>query len=325
VSVGVIALLAGALVAVGCGDAEPRGPEVTLRVTRDFGRVLLGEERLPLDDHGTPLRLLEEHHEVRVTKYRTVEAIDGLHQTYADNLSEARQTVWAVNVNGIEIDVEPDHLPLVAGDVVQFDLGDLEGSIAARATVGAFPQPFTGGLIGARFAVTVQCAEGYRRACRDVRQALDAVGADPSGKPPPKPAVTKRIRRGRLAQPVIHRASVLVGPWSRWRHRPWPHLVDLGPAYSGVFVRFDSDGTSMQLLDWKDNPVRKLGPGAGLVAALCPTEADIQWLVTGVDRQGIERAARAVDADTLRDAFAVAVTDNGIEKLPLRPIAPAAR
>jgi hypothetical protein len=41
--------------------------------------------------------------------------------------------------------------------------------------------------------------------------------------------------------------------------------------------------------------------------------------VTGVDREGVERASRALNRETLRDAFAVAVTDRGPEKLPLLP------
>ena len=42
-------------------------------------------------------------------------------------------------------------------------------------------------------------------------------------------------------------------------------------------------------------------------------------MVTGVDELGVERAAKALNGRDLRDAFAVAVTDQGIEKLPLAP------
>jgi hypothetical protein len=207
----------------------------------------------------------------------------------------------------------------VGNDVVQVDLGDLDGYYDVRASVGAFPQPFTGGLVGARFPVKVECAPTYERACRSVRLALRAAGVDDSGQPPPQRRLSARVRRDRVQQPIVKRARILVGPWTRWRHRRWPHLVDRGPGYSGVFAQPRPSSRSMRLLDWNGNVSRALGPGAGLVAAMCPAESEIQWLVTGVDRKGVERASRSLDADTLRDAFAVAVTDNGIQKLPLPP------
>jgi hypothetical protein len=301
-----------------CGEAEPSGPFVTLRITRDFGHILLAEDRLPLKEHGTPLRLLEESHDALFSDYSIV-AIDGLRGSYGSSLAPERQTAWEVEVNGIEIDVDPDDLPLAPDDVVQFDLGNVEGSADSRATVGAFPQPFTGGLVGYRPTVEVECADGYRRACIQVRQALVAEGVDVSGRPRGQRPTSRRILRARKLQPVIRRARIMVGPWRAWRHRPWPHLVDRGPDYGGVFVRFSSDATSLRLLDWLSEPVRKVDSGTGLIAAMCPSESDILWLVTGVDRQGVDRAARALNAETLRDAFAVAITERGVENLPLPP------
>src|SRR5680860_1645498 len=67
--------------ASGCGDsAEPSGPTVTQRVTREFGRELLGsEDRAPLAGHGTVLRLLSGYEDV-ATGFggRAVSSIDGL-------------------------------------------------------------------------------------------------------------------------------------------------------------------------------------------------------------------------------------------------------
>ena len=40
-------------------------------------------------------------------------------------------------------------------------------------------------------------------------------------------------------------------------------------------------------------------------------------VVTGLDDAGVEAAAQALDRETLRDAFAVAVTPEGPVKLPL--------
>ncbi len=115
------------------------------------------------------------------------------------------------------------------------------------------------------------------------------------------------------------RARVLVGPWKSWRKRAWPSRIDAGPRYSGVFARFSPGAGELRLLDWNGHRVGAVGSGTGLVAAIRPTEEDLLWLVTGVDEQGVARAANALNARQLRDAFAVAVTDDGVQKLPLTP------
>jgi hypothetical protein len=48
-----------------------------------------------------------------------------------------------------------------------------------------------------------------------------------------------------------------------------------------------------------------------------PKNAALAWFVTGVDREGVQRAARAIDPDTLDNAFSVAISDEGVERLPL--------
>jgi hypothetical protein len=59
------------------------------------------------------------------------------------------------------------------------------------------------------------------------------------------------------------------------------------------------------------------GDGTALVAALRPTRDELVWLVTGLDEDALEAGARALTERRLRDAFAVAVTGQKVEKLPL--------
>ena len=54
-----------------------------------------------------------------------------------------------------------------------------------------------------------------------------------------------------------------------------------------------------------------------LVAAMRPRADELVWLVTSLDSQGLAAGVRALRADALRDAFAVAVTGRTVEKLPL--------
>jgi hypothetical protein len=303
----VLAIAAGT--AAGCGDsAEPSGPTVSQRITLDFGReTIASQESAPLEGHGTLLRLLKGYEDVK-TRFdgQAIDSIDGR----AAQREGEDETTWVTNVNGIETDETAPKYRLYPGDVVQWDLRDWYVTLDVRATVGAFPQTFTRGVFGRRFPVTVECAPTSAAACARVKGALRDAGVATDGSRPPG---------GRPPGGQPQRAKVLVGPWSRWREREDPRRISEGPRYSGIFARFSPDGRELRLLDWNAHRVRAAGAGTGLVGAIRPTEEDLLWLVTGVDERGVQRAAEALTSEDMRDAFAVAVTAEGIEKLPLPP------
>jgi hypothetical protein len=298
-----------------CGGSEADGgdgPAATLHVTREFGRdLLLAEERAPLPSRPTVLRLLRDHADVK-TRYsgRTIKAIDSLHTREEDD-SGGHETSWALIVNGVEADVLPPEYRVYPGDVVQFDLRDWYATLGVRSTVGAFPETFTRGVFGKLFPVTVRCEKPASWACRHVERLLRRAGVPIDGSDRP---------RGELPPAGNpQRAEVLVGAWKRWRSNEWAARIDDGTRYSGVFARFSRDARSLRLFDWNAHHVRTEGAGTGLVAAQRPTEEDLQWVITGVDDAGVERAARALGSNELRDAFAAAVTADGVQKLPLPP------
>lgn len=305
---GCAAAVALTAIVAGCGgeENEREGAAVTQRITREFGRKLVAaREEVGLDGNRTVLQLLRNHHDVDTWSERGwLESLEGLK---AGERGEA-QTSWVLNVNGIEADEAPRDYRLHDGDVVQWDYRDWYTLFSVRATVGAFPETFSRGAFGRRFPTTVECADARARACLRVKRILRRAGVavDGSRPPGPRPPVLS-----------VRRARVLVGPWKRWRDRPWPARIDRGARYSGVFANFDEEAKSIRLLDWDARTVRSVGAGSGLVAAIRPTEQDLLWVVTGVDAAGVDRAAHALGSDELRDAFALVVAPGGSEKVPL--------
>jgi hypothetical protein len=303
------ALVAAAL--PGCGDSEgSSGPTANLQVTRDFGReTIMSEEASEIPSRPTVVRALREHTEVR-TEFEglSIRSIGELSRT---DKADGNETTWALLVNGIEADVAPVEYKVYPGDVVQLDLRDWYVTLDVRATVGAFPETFSKGAFGRLFPVTVRCEDRSSWACRHVKQLLRQAGVPPDGSGRPKSERPK--------PPNPRRAQILVGKWSHWRSNGWARRIDEGPRYSGVFARFAPNAGSLRLLDWNGHRVGVEGAGTGLVAAQRPTELDLQWMVTGVDDEGVERAARALGSPDLRNAFAAVVTADGVEKVPLTP------
>jgi hypothetical protein len=296
----VAVLAAGA----GCGlgpGGEQDGDGVTLRVTRDFGSELLSSERREaIRQDQTVMRLLRSTNDVE-TRYggNFVQEIGGI----AGGGSGGSED-WFYFVNGILAGVGAAEYELSPGDVIQWDHRDYRGAMDVRAIVGAFPEPFLHGLEGRRLPTRVECEEAESAPCEAVKDTLIDAGVPATG-----------AAFGAAGTQDI--ARVVVGRWDSVRGLVTARVLEDEPARSGVFARFDSTGDELELLDEHGEVARTAAPGTGLIAALRPTDKELLWVVTGGDDAAVERAAGALDAATLRDAFAVAVGPDGAEHLPL--------
>jgi len=292
-----IALLCAALATAGCGFGAGDGVgEVSLTVTRDFGAErLAAPEAEAVAESDTVMRVLDRNLPIE-TSYGGgfVDSIDGLQ----GDRREGRLYDWFFYVNGLWSPVGAADYPLRGGDSIWWDYRDWSASTRVSALVGAWPQPFADGYEGDRHATAVEC-RGEGAVCAMVRSRLDEAGA----------TLTRPGARGAI--------RVLVGPWARLRDDPAAAALEDGPEASGIYVDFVREGNAygLQGLDEGGEPVRRLGPDAGLVAATRRFDAPPVWIVSGSSAAGVRAAAGLLAADRLKDRFAVA-TDAGAE-IPL--------
>ena len=297
-----ILLVAVALAGCGLGAGSERDGAAELRVTRDFGQVpLRGAKKTDVREGDTVMRFLRSRADVE-TRYggRFVQAIDGLGGTTAGAKRD-----WFYYVNGIWAPTGAAERKLEPGDVIQWDYRRWDAAERVPAIVGSFPEPFAHGAEGKRFPTRIECADRDAPACTEVSERLSAVKvAAGFGSP------------GAQAHGAVLR--VMVGRWSELRELASLELLEQGPQASGVFARVRRDGRAVHLLDDEGRPVRTLGAGAGLLAAIVPKEQQPVWVVTGTDDAGVEAAAELLAPGPLRNAYAVAATRSGAVKLPVR-------
>ena len=299
-------LVAGLVPAAGCGfgeGAEQAGGGATLRVTRDFGHRELGSVTLDKVREGeTVMRMLRREFDV-TTRFggRFVQSIDGV-----EGRGAGGQVDWFFWVNGVEADRGAAEWNVEPGDRIQWDYRDWSGGMRVPAIVGAYPEPFVSGLGGKRRPVRVECEDVHARACTQARNMLGREGVPTSGSSVGAPG-TEEVTR------------LVVARWPQARGVRGASELENGPESSGVFARFSDDGRTLSLLDEHGNAVRRVrrGDGVGIVLALQPRAEELVWIVTALDEQGLEAGVRALDEEELRDAFAVAATDDAVEKLPL--------
>jgi Domain of unknown function (DUF4430) len=300
-----VVLAASAIAAAGCGlgEGEERDGGATLRVTRDFGRTVVGMARVrPVREDQTVMRLLRSEFDVETSfGGRFVQAIDGLEGGGAGGRVD-----WLYFVNGVEAGEGAADYELAPGDRVQWDYRPWDVAMRVPAIVGAFPEPFLHGLEGERRPVRVECEDAEAAVCDDAKERLEAVGVSPSGSSLGAPG-TETVTR------------LVVARWPRARIVRGAAGLEEGPEATGVFARFIPGEPVLELLDEDGEVARRVEPGdgVGLVLAMRPRADELVWLVTALDGEGLEAGVRALRADRLRDAFAVAVTGRSAEKLPL--------
>jgi hypothetical protein len=296
------AALAAVLACGGCGlgpGAPTKG--VSLTVTGQFGnRHVSTVSRSKVPGSETVMRMLERSFKIS-TRYGGgfVQSIDGL-------APSGGRSDWFYYVNGVQASKGAATTAVHAGDHIWWDLHDWSATENIPAVVGSFPEPFTNGIGGKRYPVTLECASNVGTACTQVTKALNAEHI---------PASSQLLGTG--SGPAT--LGLVVGTWSEIRGEVAAELVAHGPGASGVYAHFSGPGgDALQLLNPSGKVTRTLGAGAGLIAATADTSSVPTWMITGTDPAGVQAAARALTPGALHDHFALAV--DGASRVPV-PIA----
>ena len=297
-----VAALATVLACGGCG-LGPGAPSkgVSLTVTRGFGsHQVQTVSRSKVPGSETVMRMLERSFKIS-TRYGGgfVQSINGLAPSgdHAD---------WFYYVNGVQAAKGAATTAVHAGDHIWWDLHDWSATENIPAVVGSFPEPFTNGVGGKRYPVTLECASDVGAACKQVTKELNAVHI---------PVSSQLLGTGSGPDTL----GVVVGTWSQIHSELAAELIAHGPGASGVYARFSSPGgEALQLLSPSGRVARTLGAGAGLIAATADMTSVPTWMITGTDSAGVLAAARALTPQALRDHFALAVDGSTPLPVPLQ-------
>jgi hypothetical protein len=302
----VAAALACAAVAAGCGIGEGESSHGTayLTVTRDYGSEPLVEATVTdPSESETVLRLLDREADI-TTRYgggfiQSIEGVEG-------RQSGTRSYDWFFYVNGVESSVGAADVRVYGGDRVWWDHREWTAAMRVSAVVGSWPEPFAHGQEGKRFPVRIDCL-GAEESCSAVADALESEGVAASIGSEAAPSEGELLR-------------VVVGTWDEVRADSAASLIDAGPATSGVFADFEpagGGGYELVALDSGGEEAMRAAGGAGLVAAVREGEEQPTWVVTGTDEAGVASATELLDADSLRDHYAVASAGGNEVSLPV--------
>jgi hypothetical protein len=288
------ALLGAALATAGCGlgpGADVGAGELT--VTREYGATPMLEGTVSAKESDTVMRVLEGEAEIE-TRYGGgfVHAIEG----YAEEQRGGDPYDWFFYVDGTESPIGAAEVELGGGERIWWDYRNWSTVNHIPAVVGSWPAPFVAGKADEEVTASLECRKAGA-ACGIAREALAREGAEVD---------------------ATGTARILVGPWQRLRTDAIAKLIEAGPGESGVFADFEATGDGYELLalDEASEVAARLGSDAGLIAATSRYGGPPVWVVTGGSAAAVRAAAEALDADHLRDRYAVAIAGDEATPLP---------
>jgi hypothetical protein len=287
----------------GCGfGAGPGTKDASVLVTGNFGAQRYGDAlETQVPGAETVMSLLQRHFKV-TTRYG-----GGFAESIGGHAGSASHRDWFYYVNGIEAVAGAATTKVHAGDHIWWDLHDWTATDSIPAVVGSYPEPFTNGSGGREFPTLLNCGSGLQKACDIVGGALHRYGVK---------AADQVLGTGSGSDSL----AVVIGTWTQIKGVIAAELIASGPRESGVYARFGSSGTTLELDSPAGRAARTLHGSVGLIAAT--GEASLgqpTWFVTGTDAAGVTAAARAFTATKLDHHFAVAVDGSTVIPVPLAP------
>ena len=311
----IVLILLMTAVSAGCPSPPPAASsgesgQARVVVTRDFGQELILTGEVELNNVSNAMTALQSVAEVE-TKYGGgfVKAINGFSSEYEG--LEQSQLDWFYFINGISLSLGARDYALRDGDVEQWDLRDWSYRSFVPAIIGAYPQPFLGG-VGGEVKPTVV--------------AYDDPFAEEAG------ALKAELEGWETAEVLVTGAETLSdGVKER------SNLIILGGAENGLILELNElhkrlgffayfEGGKIVVLDGGGNPAGEYGTGWGLIQATqnpwspggVGSGESIVFMVSGTDEDGVRSAVRALidNSDELSYAYAVLVNENEIVKIP---------
>jgi hypothetical protein len=155
--------------------ATATGGNVSVTVTRDFGRVSIREGQVKARSGESVLDTVK-----RVAAVKTdygggfVSAIEGV----GSAAGGGQHSDWFYYVNGILSGVGASQYPVRGGDSVWWDFHEWSKGDFTPAVVGAYPMPFSRGYAGARQKSRLLYGDGMEGLAREAGRFLQANGAN---------------------------------------------------------------------------------------------------------------------------------------------------
>lgn len=282
--------------------------EVTVVITRDFGKKVLLEQTVEIEPNTNAMDALQKVADVE-TKYGGgfVGTINGISSEYEG----ASKRDWFFYINGIQSNTGALDYKLHDSDIQHWDFHDWSFRQFIPAIVGDFPEPFGNGYGGVSYPNIIVYQEGWEEDAQCVADKLSCLGI--------KGASIRGINELRDDEKESCNLILLGTP-------DFPLIAELNQVWGrlGFFAHFE-DGV-LRVFDSGGEPAADYGAGAGVIQATQnPWNAkgigvceNIVWIVSGSDKAGVKEAVKILVSrdNDFKYAYAVVIAAGEVIRVP---------
>ncbi len=285
-------------------DPEEKA-QVHLLVTRDYGEAMIFNQWVQIQEQQDALSLTTAYLDVK-TSYggSFVNSINGLESGYTGKIGKREKADWFLYFNGVLVGTGARDIKVKKGDVVWWDYHDWGSSTFTPAMIGAFPHPFSKGVLLA-YSPSAQDAAGLLAtglSSRGIKKVQLQEVNDEIIKKRPHPVIVLGLREEIMALSAIQ-------------------ALNSNPQRTGLFYGFNDSG--FKLLDAAMQEGRTLEGGDYACIGASASglgDANPLWLVVAEDERGLKRAVSYLSQGSIKPdcAWGVVLGPQGLTPLPLR-------
>ncbi|MDD4561897.1 MAG: DUF4430 domain-containing protein [Syntrophomonadaceae bacterium] len=279
--------------------------QVHLLVTRDYGEAMIFNQWVQVQEQQDALSLTTSYLDVK-TSYggSFVNSINGLESGYTGKIGKREKSDWFLYFNGLLAGKGAGDIKVKRGDVVWWDYHDWGSSTFTPAMIGAFPHPFTNGVVLA-----------YSASARNAADLL-ATGLGSRG--------IEKVQLQKVNDAILnkrHCPVIVLGLRGEIIAIPAIQALNSNPQRTGLFCSFTDSGFKLLNAAVQEEQIVEGGDYACIEATASGMgDTNPLWLAVAEDERGLERAVSYLNQGKVNPdcGWGVVLGPQGLTPLPPR-------
>ena len=287
------------------GKIEQEKAQVHLVVSRDYGESMIFNQWVSVQERQDALNLTTAYLDVK-TSYggSFINSINGLESGYTGKIGKREKSDWFLYFNGVLAGTGAGNIKVKNGDVVWWDYHDWGAAAFTPAMIGAFPHPFSKGVLLA-YSASAQNAAGLLATglgSRGIKRVQLQEVNDAIMNKRPYPVIVLGLREEIMALSAIQ-------------------ALNSNPQRTGVFYRITDSGFKLLDASMQEGQIVEAGDYACIAATASGMgNTNPLWLVIAEDEKGLQRAVDYLSQGNINPncAWGLMLGPQGVTPLPLR-------
>lgn len=277
--------------------------ELTILVTRDYGREIIEEKTIVPNDDDTVMDLMQDNFDVE-TAYGGgfLNSINGLASGYTgegNSSKKGRKMDWFYYINGVMAEVGADQYNAKDANTISWDFHDWGGIMYVKTRIDAWPERLDGRN------VEISWSSGFKAEAAKIKSLAQNAGG----------SVIDTDAES-MNMDDLDKDAIFVGTWEDALNNKFIGKAFENRDRAGLYTTFSDEG--LLIFDDGGNITGSFETGAIIVAIQKSYGSEAAVLIViGNENSLVKKAVDIfMDEESMKGAFGLAVTEDGVYSAP---------